>query len=260
MRIVQFKFVAALAVALIAATSMADRPEPNAFLNKAAYTQNALVTQVQKDEVVMSRYTRHFGMTKEEVVEYFKTLRLDTLKEDGVYLVYNVPKTEEVRARSMFYKKGTKVWVDPQGGIVLKASCGNPMVRGTDVQTVPISADMDANTMMVTRSTPLEATTESILETAIVPSPVSLESSALAFPVAPPMEVGTIVTMIPPVTPEVPGILGGFDPGFLAPIGTIPFILIDTDGGAEPIPEPATLTLLGLGAAALAARKRKAAK
>lgn len=255
MRQLNLKFFAVLAATLLAVTIMA-RAEPNAFLNKAAYTQNALVTQVQNDPKVMSRYTRHFGMTKQEVIEYFKTLRLDTLKEDGVYLVYNVPNTEEVRARSIFYKKGTKVWVDPDGGIVLKASCGNPMARGTDVQTVPISADYDAATELVTRDTPVELTTETILETEIVPSPVELETSALAFPVAPPMEVGTLVTTVPPVIPGG----GGFNPNFLFPIAAIPFILIDGGGGNEPVPEPATMVLLAAGGAAIAARKRKLAK
>lgn len=252
MRQLNLKFFAVLAATLMAVTIMA-RAEPNAFLNKAAYTQNALVTQVQKDDKVMSRYTRHFGMTKEEVVEYFKTLRLDTLKEDGVYLVYNVPETEEVRARSMFYKKGTKVWVDQDGGIVLKASCGNPMARGTDVQTVPISADYDASTELVTRDTPLDATTETIIQTEIVPTPMDVETSALAFPVAPPMEVGTLITTVPPGG-------GAFNPNFLFPIAAIPFIIIDDGGGNEPVPEPATMVLLAAGGAALAARKRKQAK
>ncbi len=238
---------------IVTATIALARPEPNAFLNKKAASTKQLVTQVQTDEQVMSRYMRHFGMTKEEVVAYFKTLRIDTLKEDGVYLVYNVPGSEEVRAKAIFYKAGTKVWVDKNGGIVLKLSCGNPMARGTDVQTVPVEAMLESEPTLVTRTTELPLDTESILNAPLVEvMPVGLETSALAFPASPPLLVEPWVL--------TGGGTPSFNPFVLIPIGTIPFILIDGGGGNEPVPEPCTMILLGAAALKGLIKKRKTAK
>ena len=86
----------------------------------------------------MNRFMRHFGMTRNEVVTYFSGLKRSTVKESGPYLVYNTPETGEIRARVLYFEKGTPVWVDSDGNYILKVSCGNPMVRG--------SADQKADT------------------------------------------------------------------------------------------------------------------
>lgn len=241
----KFKLTLAIGMILVAGIASA-RTEPNSFLNKPAYSQSALVQQVQKDPVVASRFSRHFGMTKAEVIEYFKTLELTTLKEDGVYLVYNVPDTEEVRAKAIFYKKGTKVWVDQNGGLVLKASCGNPMARGTDVQTVPVEADFNGETQLVSRTTPMELNTDTILETSATPMPINVETSALAYPSIPPA--------------AVQGISGAaFNPAFLLPLAAVPFVIgDDPEDPKEPVPEPATMAIMAAGAGILARRRKKA--
>ncbi|MDI9635714.1 PEP-CTERM sorting domain-containing protein [Kamptonema cortianum] len=234
------KFALFLTVAAISVASYAQ-VEPNGFLNKPALTQAALIKQVQEDPVVMGRYMRHFGMSAEEIVAYFKTLKLDTLKQDAVYLVYNTPETGEIRAKAIFYKKGTAVWVDPVGNIVLKTSCGNPMVRGTDTlvapkPVTPIDVEVSGYKMeeIVLPTVPSEATWANI--------PATIESSALTIPAAPPQAILPIVTQ-------------QFNPFLLAPLAVIPFI--NTGSGPDPIPEPATMAVLGAGAALLLARRRK---
>ncbi|MES1228386.1 MAG: hypothetical protein ABUL72_06915, partial [Armatimonadota bacterium] len=87
----------------------AQRPEPNAFLEEKAPTHEALMKQIRTNDVVMSRYMRHFGMSRDQVIEFMDTLKIDRLKQDGVYLVYNTPESGEIRSRSIFYKKGTPV-------------------------------------------------------------------------------------------------------------------------------------------------------
>lgn len=233
-----------LAVGLAVSSVFAlARTEPNSFLNKPARTSNELVAEIQNDPQVMSRYTRHFGMTPTEVVSYFKTLHQDTLKEDGVYLVYNTPESNEIRARAMFYKKGTKVWVDQHDGIVLKASCGNPMSRGTDVQTVPTTVDLDTSPNLVSRITEMPMATSTVMDTSSTMIPTTVESSALAFPTAPPLQA-------------VPISSGSFNPGILIPLAGIPFIIPHGHNPPNPVPEPASMIVFGGGALALAARKR----
>lgn len=234
------KLVALLAAATLVAVATA-RTEPNSFLNKPAKTHAELIKQVQSDDQVMSRFMRHFGMSRKEVLDYFGTLKLDTLKEDGVYLVYNVPESEELRARAIFYKSGTKVWVDQEGTIVLKESCGNPMMRGTDNTSIAMEQPVNANIVKPEEAIIVPTGTPTDLVAATLPADV--ESSALAFPSAAPASVSDVVTGG-----------GGFNPAFLLPAAIIPFIV--TDNPPEVVPEPMTMIALAAGAG-LIARKRR---
>jgi hypothetical protein len=231
-----------IAAAILVVGMAHARTEPNSFLNRPATTHAALLKQVQTDDVVMGRFMRHFGMTREEVVSYFSTLRLDTLKEDGVYLVYNVPESEEIRARAIFYKAGTKVWVDAEDRIVLKESCGNPMVRGSDSREVALNAPVSAEVSPVKTSdmVPVGTPTDAVA-TAL---PVDVESSALNFPAATPGSIASLAST------------SGFNAAYLLPaVAAIPFV-VSTESN-DPVPEPATMTLLGLAAAGFAAKRRK---
>ncbi len=238
MKLVKTSILAA--VVMLSSLAFA-RTEPNSFLNTNVSNHAQLMAQVQKDPVVMQRFMRHFGMTRQQVIEYFQTLKMDTLSEDGVYLVYNVPESEEIRARAIFYKKGTKVWVDQEGTLVLKASCGNPMLRGTDSRPVALSTPLDAKASPVR---PMAAApgigTPSEFTAAVVP--VEVETSALTFPAESPGQIAAIAG-------------SGFNPAFLVPLAAIPFII---DTPKDPIPEPATMTaLIGAAGAIVARRKLK---
>lgn len=232
--------------ALIAATTLvalaAARTEPNSFLNKNVNTHAELMQQVSNDTQVMNRFMRHFGMSRQEVLDYFKTLKLDTLTEDGVYLVYNVPESEELRARAIFYKAGTKVWVDKEGTLVLKASCGNPMLRGTDNTSITLDTDVNAEILTPEQLVTVPQGTPTDLVTATLPA--DLESSALAFPNVAPADVTDIIS----------GGGASFNPAFLIPLAAIPFII--TDNPPDPVPEPATMIALAAGAGVII-RKRK---
>lgn len=235
--------ITALLAAFVIAGIATARTEPNSFLNRPAPTHGALMQQIRTDQQVMSRFMRHFGMTREEVISYFETLRLDTLKEDGVYLVYNVPDTEELRARAIFYKAGTKVWVDSQGTIVLKESCGNPMVRGSDTRSIAMVTPVEANVAPVRETTIVPQGTPTELLAATLPADV--ESSALAFPAAAPLAVSDVASS------------AAFNPAFLLPLAAVP--LITSSESVDPIPEPMTMTILAGAAIAIAAKKRRKA-
>lgn len=238
-RIIKAVAVFAAVVSVAVATA---RTEPNSFLNKPAATHEQLMKQIKNDDQVMNRYMRHFGMSRTEVIEYFENLKLDTLTEDAVYLVYNVPETEELRAKAIFYKAGTKVWVDTEGNIVLKASCGNPMRRGTDETTVeleqPVTADILRPEEAVTA--PQGLPTDLVVST----MPATIESSALSFPVTAPADITEIISTSG----------ASFNPAFLAPLAVVPFII--KDNPPDPVPEPATFAALAAGAAFFARKRR----
>lgn len=225
-----------LCVAAIVLASVAlARPEENAFLNKPANTHAQLMGQIKTDNVVMDRYMRHFGMTRQEVIAYFSGLNRSRLDEDGVYLVYNVPDWGELRARALFYKKGTPVWKDADGRPILKASCGNPMVRGTDGAPPELDVEVpEMDSEVFAFDAPVTSETTPVLMSNV--SPVLPEVATL------PMAASA------PGVPGVPGI------GWVLPLAA--GFLVSGGGGGSPIPEPATIIIMGAGVAALAARRR----
>lgn len=229
---------------------LASRPEPNAFLEKTCGTHEALMAHVKSNEVVMSRYMRHFGMTRDQVIEYFSTFHLDTLKQDGVYLVYNTPESNEIHSRSIFYKKGTKVWVDQMGNPVMKVSCGNPMVRGTDVQLVP-GTTLEAHADVVPMEQPVEGVTAPVEMEAVENLPLE----AAPLPAAP--------TELPA---SVESVSRGGGAGWLALLPLAALAGSHSGGGDDHpvcnpktnpncVPEPFTMVLMGAGAAGLVAKR-----
>ncbi|MBL8065053.1 MAG: PEP-CTERM sorting domain-containing protein [Chthonomonadaceae bacterium] len=243
------KFIKNLAfvAALLSASAMSmARTDHNSFINRPAGSLSELMKQVQNEKSVSSRYERHFGMTKAEVLEMFSHLRLGRLPADGVYIVYNVPTSEEVRSRALMFKKGTLVWVDEDGKPVLKASCGNPMVRGTDIGTALVQSGVKIEPTNVVRDLmPQNPQSEFIAmePTAIPPAPLEARA-AEAMPVR-------------PMVPTVPSI-GATGLGIIPIIGGL---LIGIDhGGNDVIPEPASLLAFGGCIAGYMARRRKSGR
>lgn len=229
------------------------RAERNAFLNKRVRTHAQLMRQVERDDVVMDRYMRHFGMTRKQVIDLFSGLHLSKTKEDAVFLVYNVPESGELRARSIFYKKGTKVWADPTGKPVLKASCGNPLVRGTDKVDQPVLADLEPGQEAQPDLTALAQAGDTVPSDLVaMEAPADLEAA--------PAELGEF--LLPGLPATVPGVVPGV-PTFnsLNPIGIISTfgILVMSHGSSSPaqsVPEPASMFAL-FGLAGLAARRAR---
>ncbi|MBX3112013.1 MAG: hypothetical protein KF857_08395 [Fimbriimonadaceae bacterium] len=233
--------------------AVTGRAEPNAFLNKSVRNHAELMRQIKNDRTVMDRYERHFGMTREQVIDMMSGLRLGATQEDGVFLVYNVPESGELRARSIFYRKGTKIWVDKSGQPVLKASCGNPLMRGSDKPDQPVLADMEPGDETVRDLTGVERPGETVPSDLVaMTAPAELEAAPAELVAL--IEPGVPSLMAPPVIPT------GFNPGVLIPAVSI---LVPfgggggDDGGREPVPEPATLFVAGGMAAAVARRARR---
>lgn len=120
----------ALSSAAIQAAWLPERPEPNAFLNRPAHTTGQLVEQAKSDPEVMSRFMRLWQMDRSAVIAYLSTLKLVRLKQEGYFTLYNAPANAPFGARVFRVPAGSLMWADPEGNLVLKKSCGNPLTTG----------------------------------------------------------------------------------------------------------------------------------
>jgi hypothetical protein len=245
------------------APAVLARPEPGAFLNRAAPDLPALIEQVRKDPEVYARFHKHFGMNKEELTSYLASLKPAKIEKSGSYVVYNVRDDEVIRSKVFNLKAGTIVYVDAVGRPALKKACGNPMLEGPK--------NLTATALLHEAPVAPEAEIKPIpVETAPETAPEILVAEELAVPpveIVPPPVVPPVVPPPPVVTPPVetvvkPSFEAPTSLGFLLPLLAGSVIFSGGDNGSTVIPEPATMggvaMMVGLYAAARSRRKNKA--
>jgi hypothetical protein len=228
----------------VSATAMA-RPELNAFINKPANTVPELLSQIKSDKVVADRFMRHFSMTKDEVIEYIGGLRLGTIKESGYFTIYSAPENGVLKAHVSFFKKGTPAFVDADGNAILRTKCGNPFVRG------PVKAYASSEPSVAAGAE--VATTSTIA----VASGTAIQTPAIDAKVP---EIPTVVETLPsgPLTMKsTPIASAGSSTNIFAPLAGLGAAASFVNRGSAPVPEPASMIALGVGAVALLRRRKK---
>jgi hypothetical protein len=247
-------------MALIVAISPAyARTQRNSFLNKPVSDAQQLVTQIEKDPEVRSRFSRHFAMNVAELKRYFGALRVARLAKDGAYAVYNVPDSGELRVKQRFLKKGTAVFVDRTGTPILLVVCGNPLTTGPNN---PVAFDFKVQDLVMPGPSELQSLTAELLpatpeQTLLVLARPDVPTFAEIVPTNPPL-------VTPPVNPPTVVTTGGEAGAVVVSppaIGALPILFLVGGGGggqrATPIPEPASWLALAGGAAAFAAISRR---
>lgn len=231
---------------LAAAVAYSNAAVPTgAFIRRPVKSIEDLITHAKTDPVVMARFTRHFRMTPDKVVAFFRTLHLAKLANDGVYLVYNVRPDNIIRGRHFNLKKGTLVFADKNGRPVLKKECANPMWMGMPpmVAETPVAPKASPREGQVADVTSTEELV--VMEPGILPVP---PAKVVAGPILPQPTQGVAISS---------GGGLGFLPFLFLGGGAAGFFIKKEDCDHPPVPEPATLLIAGSGVAALVARRRK---
>lgn len=229
----------------LASIAMATAMPQNSYLLNTVDSIPEMITQIKKNPVVSDRYERHFHMTQAEVIEYIRDLHLTKTNSDAIFSVYNVPaKTGELRSKLLHLKKGTKIWVNAAGQPILQWICGNPMTRGP--QHVAVTDEYSAT--VAGTDTGLTAMAEP-MPTADVP--VYAMNATPTVPTPEPEEIISVIDQVP-VTRKS---------NWAAALLLLPLGFIathhDNNHDCEPVPEPTSILIMGVGVTAMVARRRK---
>lgn len=250
-----------LAVLLLASLGAAQtRPERNSFLNKRITTKAQLMSQVRNDPLVADRFMRHFGMTREELITYMDSLRLGRLRRSGTYSVYSVPEGGMLKVHDEKLKQGEPVFEDESGNPILLVKCGNPLTMGP---AQPLSDNEIAP--LITQTPTLALRELPQVEFSPTEELVALNALPPGVPVLP--ELPPTTAIIPPTTTEPtsrPEIISrpGFNPLPLLALGGLLAFGGGGGGGGgmPPVPEPASVLVVGFGVAALISRRFRSAR
>jgi hypothetical protein len=230
-------------LAATAAHAAAAHVELGSFLNRPASTTDQLVQQTRRDRQVLDRYERHFHMSERELVQMFSGLHPAKLGHSGSFTVYNVHDDNIIRARVFILKKGTPVFEDENGKPILKISCGNPLVAPRPKVVVVVTPNKPCPPVVIPPPAPVVE--EKVTTIIMPPAP---EAPPVVQPAAPVTNVyheGSVVT-------------NSKSSLFILPI----LLFINNHGHHEnktkqPVPEPASMLVMAIGAGALAIKRRR---
>jgi len=137
-RVTTLALVACLITAAMSCALAAQRTPPGSYLTYRATTVGELLQQVSTDTTARARYARHFGISPENVVSYFKqNLSLVSLKRPVKVTSWYLNRSGKISHKVKLLPKGTLVFARKDGTPMLAWSCGNPLNSGVDKAAAP---------------------------------------------------------------------------------------------------------------------------
>lgn len=220
----------------IAAGPAGAKMPPGSFISRPVTDGRDLAELVRHDSVVAERFSKHFGMDVFELCQYFQEyLEVDTLTQSRKYRLYFVGRDGRVIIHEKYLQAGDRVLVDPIGRPVVLMSCGNPFTKRLPVIVAKVLPQKPTPLLLPPPPAPVPPPPEQVVVMVKQPEPVEV-----MVLVEPPVEFvsGSITSWI------LPTLVAG---------GAVAFSGSDD----QPIPEPASMLVLGIGAAGLLFRARR---
>jgi hypothetical protein len=232
------------------------RPVRNSFVNHRVRNDAELIKHVQSDPVVADRYQRHFAMNRPTLLRYLGGLHRGTLARSGMYTIYSVPEGGRLKMHVGRIEKGEPMFLDRSGQPVLVVKCGNPVVLGPSRARhgnfASVTTGEESGSRRYEPKMPDPVGVESLVAMApAVPMPAEPELATVPTGVAMPLQPSAPVATVP---------LGGSSS--FSHLGSL-LVMLPVVGSFQsagdhtnPVPEPATLATLAVGALSVARRRR----
>lgn len=211
---------------------------PGSFLKEPAYTPQDLSRMIQQDKVVALRYSKHFGMSPEELAKYVETYTsAKNLTHSHRYVVFYIGKNGKITSRARLIKAGTRVLINWKGEPIMDLRCGNPFTK-----------ELPKRPAVAQKPQPPPATAQPVASQPVAQVEPAQPETVTAVPVetkvldVPPAELP------PPIPPQV--ITETKVTSFILPalVGAGAIGALSGGGGSSPVvPEPTSLVVLGLG-------------
>ncbi len=214
---------------------------PRSFLNAPARNTTALISSLDSPRVLHT-YQRHYGVSRDELEQFFRTLHLRQLGKTSRMQVYHVDHKTGLVGSGMRTLKGTElVWVSADDTPLLVARCGNPLGRRIFLPPAAEISKMTSTEIAVPQP-------EVVLEPAM-PEPITVAVTPETAPLVPIEPATPFPTPLGPVTATISSspIAAAFPLWALAPI---PFFLLPRGGSSAPVPEPSSVATLLVATAA----------
>lgn len=110
----------------------------DAFMHVQYTTAGEFANALSKNPKVLAAMAKIFHTSPDQVVDYVRNnLHLDTLKETKKYKIWGRTPKGTLYTSVHVLKKGTKVWVAPDGTVVLRFVCSNPMIESLPAVKAP---------------------------------------------------------------------------------------------------------------------------
>jgi len=244
---------------------------PGSFLRQPIHSVQDLARTIKQDPVVAKRYSAHFGMSPAALADYFaRCAWTKNLTHSHRYTVFYIAKNGKIVSRVRTVKAGSTVIVAWNGEPIMELRCGNPFLKRLPqpptkvaeykAETPPKKPEPPPKQEVVAPPEP-EVTAPEAQQMVEVPA-----EAAPTTEVTPPIE--TKVLEAPPVAlvPAEPPVVSPAQPAAVGAAKSTPNLLLPAligagaigalsgggggggGGGGSPIPEPAGLVAITIGA------------